>query len=78
MEPQFVPVWWLSGTSLGSIIRQEITPSGAQQGPLTDMMHNSKSATPQVYVHQADAHVIRPDCFFKLVRASVYTLDHSA
>lgn len=23
----FVPVWWLSGASLGSIIRQDVTPS---------------------------------------------------
>lgn len=23
----FVPVWWLSGASLGSIIRQNVTPS---------------------------------------------------
>lgn len=73
---QFVPVWWLLSTSLGSIIRQS-HPAGLSEARLTVTVHDGQSAPPQAhhaYITRTNAHVIRIFSSKKMVRASGNTL----
>lgn len=73
---QFVPVWWLLSTSLGSIIRQS-HPAGLSEARLTVTVHNGQSAPLQAHhahITRTNAHVIRIISFKKMVRASGETL----